>query len=680
ALAMLDHPNIARVLDAGAATGTGPYFVMELVKGVPITRYCDEKGLRTRQRLELFVQVCQAVQHAHQKGIIHRDIKPSNVLVSVHDGAPLVKIIDFGVAKAIGPRLTEQTIHTQEGQAIGTPEYMSPEQIGPGDLDIDTRSDIYALGMLLYELLTGLLPFDRTKLRRARWAEIERTILEVDAPRPSQRLGTLVRHEAGDGRLKDIARARGTDGRALVRELRGDVDWIVMKALEKDRARRYETASALALDVARHLRDETVLARPPSTGYRLTKFARRHRLGVTAGTVVAGAILVGLGLSMAGFRQAVTEREEAEAARDESEAVTDFLSDMIQESSPWHQGQDITVRQVMDQAAPKLEEQFAEQPAVRGRLHHVIGETYMTLGMNAESEQHLQAALEAYRVSVGEEHAHFANATGALGLTYYASGRLVDAERWLLRAIELQEALHEPGHPSAMLSKNNLSMVYTDQRRYEEAEALIREVLEHRRSVLPPEDRSMLSTVHNLGHILQSQKKFEEAQPLLEEVVAIRRRVLREGHPDLLVSLSVLATIYQAQNKLPEATELFEESLAGLRRELGNDHMHTMMGMNNLALVYALQERYADAGPLYAEVVENLRRIVPPGFYGLGIALNGRAACLLDAERYREAEAALLEAHPILEAALGPQNNHTRKSAALLCELYEAWERPEAAA
>jgi serine/threonine protein kinase len=287
ALALMDHPNIARVLDAGTTESGRPFFVMELVKGTPITRFCDDRRLTPRQRLELFVPVCQAIQHAHQKGIIHRDIKPSNVLITLYDDHPVPKVIDFGVAKATGAQLTDESILTGFGAVVGTPEYMSPEQAGFNNLDIDTRSDVYALGVLLYELLTGTTPVDRRSLGQAALLEVLRIVRDVEPPRPSARLSTLET-------LPNVAASRGVEPARLAGLLRGELDWIVMKALDKDRVRRYDTANGLARDIQLYLADEVIEARPPSAGYRLRKFMRRHRGHAVAASLVLLPLVAGV--------------------------------------------------------------------------------------------------------------------------------------------------------------------------------------------------------------------------------------------------------------------------------------------------------------------------------------------------------------------------------------------------
>src|SRR4051812_43525907 len=313
ALAMMDHPNIARVLDAGTTEAGRPYFVMELVRGMPITEYCDKARLSPRQRLELFVDVCQAVQHAHQKGIIHRDLKPSNVMVTTNDGRPIVKVIDFGVAKAVGQQLTERTVYTALTQLVGTPLYMSPEQAELTSNDVDTRSDVYSLGVLLYELLTGQTPFDKERMKTAGFDEMRRIIREEEPPRPSHRISTLNAQASST-----ISQQRGLDERHLGRVLRGELDWIVMKALEKDRSRRYESASSLAADIQRYLSDEPVLACPPTAMYRFQKFARKHKASLTTAAAIALCLI--LGTTVSAWQAVRATTAEAQANSNEAQA------------------------------------------------------------------------------------------------------------------------------------------------------------------------------------------------------------------------------------------------------------------------------------------------------------------------------------------------------------------------
>lgn len=443
ALALMDHPNIAKVLDAGATESGRPYFVMELVKGEPITQFSDTHMLTIPRRLDLFQQVCNAVQHAHTKGVIHRDIKPSNVLVAMQDGKPLARVIDFGIAKATDHRLTERTVFTEHRQLIGTPEYMSPEQ-AEGSLDIDTRTDVYSLGVLLYELLTGSTPFDPRRLRSAAYAELQRIIREVDPPKPSTRLS-----QAGET-LPDVASRRSVQPERLGTLLRGELDWIVMKALEKERGRRYETASGLATDLRKYLAGEPVSAAPPSVGYQVRKFVRRNRAGVVAASLVLAALVLGivgtsiglvksrssLARAQAAEAIAVERFNEAEKARLSAErynkianSVTEFFTIDVLSLDLATPGQpDLTVRQVLDRVPEKIQQHFSSEPAVEGTIRERVGQLYLNMGEPQRAVEFLEPAAKLLEQGLGPESPATLRAQQRLGELLLDLGRYDRAE------------------------------------------------------------------------------------------------------------------------------------------------------------------------------------------------------------------------------------------------------------
>src|SRR4051812_11565604 len=381
ALAMMDHPNIARVLDAGTTEAGRPYFVMELVRGMPITEYCDKARLSPRQRLELFVDVCQAVQHAHQKGIIHRDLKPSNVMVTTNDGRPVVKVIDFGVAKAVGQQLTERTVYTALTQLVGTPLYMSPEQAELTSNDVDTRSDVYSLGVLVYELLTGQTPFDKETLAKAGLDEMRRIIREDEPLRPSRRFTTL-----GAAAISTASQHRGLDERRLSKILCGELDWIVMKALEKDRSRRYESASALATDIQRFLADEPVLACPPTTMYRFQKFARKHKPVLATGIAIALCLI--LGTTVSAWQAARATQAESQASANEAQAKEAAAAEAQQRNRAEANEQKANTER--DEA----QRQRDEVKALNDKLKRTLYAAHMNLAQHAWDENVTSRALE----------------------------------------------------------------------------------------------------------------------------------------------------------------------------------------------------------------------------------------------------------------------------------------------
>jgi serine/threonine protein kinase/tetratricopeptide (TPR) repeat protein len=599
-LAIMDHPAIAKVFDAGATPDGQPYFVMEYVPGATITDYCDQKRLKIHERLELFIKVCEGVQHAHQKAIIHRDLKPANILVVEVDSKPMPRIIDFGLAKAVTPQVAGATVFTQVGGFLGTPGYMSPEQASP-DIDIDTRIDVYSLGVVLYVLLTGSLPFDPKQWQKQPLHEVLRQLREDDPPRPSTKLVMEKKSSTA------IAEARGVGPKQLVSLLHGDLDWITMKALDRDRARRYGTPNELAEDIGRHLNSQLVVACPASTGYRLQKYIRRHRVGVA---VAAGAVLLLAGFAVVqGVQLRRITRE-----RDRANRVTDFMTGMFNLSDPSEaRGNTITAREILDKAAKDIDTGLARDPELQAQMMHVMGTVYQSLGLYPQEQSLLERAIGIRRRVLGAKHADTLMSMNALGNALAHEGHFAEAEKLERETLESQSRVLGPEHPNRLLTMNNLAYVLSDEGRYAEAERLYRETLDIRRRVLGLEHPDTLRSMMNLAANLRDEGHYAEAEKLERETLEIQNRVLGPEHPNTLATMNNLGNVLILQSHdSSEAEKLFRQTLEIQRRVLGPEHPLTLTTMNNLGNALMSQGHDSEAEKLFRQTLEIQRRVLGP--------------------------------------------------------------------
>jgi serine/threonine protein kinase/tetratricopeptide (TPR) repeat protein len=692
ALAMMDHTNIAKVLDAGATETGRPYFVMELVGGTKITDYCDQNQLTTRQRLDLFIQVCRAIQHAHQKGVIHRDIKPSNVLVATQDGAPVPKVIDFGIAKATQGRLTDQTVFTAFEQFLGTPAYMSPEQTQLGSLDVDTRSDIYSLGVLLYELLTGKTPFDSKELLAAGLDAMRRTIQEKEPPTPSTRL-----------KQELAARSAGSDKSALLTPHSTpdkDLDWIVMKCLEKDRARRYETANGLAADIERHLKNEPVVASPPSGFYRFQKLVHRNRVIATSTVVVALVLILGV---VASTWQAVRateaereqrrlreqaqtaqanetrEREKAQTEASRSQQVAAFLQKILKSAGPSiAAGRDTEIlREVLDNAAARIAIELTNQPAVEAELRNTIGFAYRELGEDEKSEIMYRRCLELSRRIGGDELAladilhKLADLLRSRGNFTGADYMYIEAEEMEREALAIYTRVHGREHLSVGASLHYLADILLSQGKLNEAEDACRESLAINQRLCEPDHPNVGVCLGQRGIVLTKQGKLAEAEIVLQSAVAILRKALvrpqgswsgLNPHVELANGLVVTGKLFIREGRLDEAEMIYRESLAVRTKVQGNYHRDVVGSTIGLANLLAAQGRLNEAESLLRECVAALKGRFTDNHRLVYLALEGLGRLLQQYGKLAEAEVVWSEALAIEKKLFGEEHPLVAKS------------------
>ncbi|MBC8106391.1 MAG: serine/threonine protein kinase [Anaerolineae bacterium] len=720
-LALMDHPGIAKVFDAGTTDTGRPYFVMEYVDGKAITHFCDDNRLSITDRLKLFTNVCDAIAHAHTKAIIHRDIKPSNVMAYAHDGTFTTKVIDFGVAKALtGDRLSEQTFQTVRGQAVGTYESMSPEQ-AEGSPDIDTRTDVYSLGVLLYELLTGAKPFDHGTFSKSADAEIKRIIREVEPPRPSTRLSGL-----GQDASK-FAERRQAKLDSLSRQLRSELEWIPLMAMRKDRARRYASALQLKEDVQNYLDGKPLNAGPERRSYRLKKYVTRHRRGLLT-TAAVVTLLIGtfayyvrsLRAEQVKTKLALVESEkQAKIARDSN----GFLAEIFATAQPNQSlGAQVTVVEAMKSAVTKLERKSKVEPLTEATVRYIVGTTLRSLGSYDEALPQLRRAAELDQKYRSASDPQISLTMIDLGLLFMHQGRVAEAEPLYREALRLRQStlpadspdvaqamshlatlLKDQGKfaeaepmlrqalairrkalpaddPDIATSLNSLALLLFTQGKLDEAEPLVRETLRMRQASLPPGHPNIAQSLNNLGTLLKDQKKFAEAEPLCREALKLRREALPAGHRDIGMAAHNLAGVLQPLGKLDEAESLYREAMSIRKAALPAGNPTITLSANQLAALLLTRGRFVDAGAIYHDAIENARKSTPRDDVALATALSGLGQALLASDKPSDAENYLREALELRRKKFGARAGPTTLSAGPLAAILDQTNRRAEAA
>jgi serine/threonine protein kinase/tetratricopeptide (TPR) repeat protein len=671
ALARMDHPNIAKVFDAGTTPHGRPFIVMEFVDGVPLTEHCRRRALGVRQRLQLFLAVCNAVQHAHNKGVIHRDLKPNNVLVAEVDGRAAPVVIDFGIAKAMAADADEAQ-RTLVGQRIGTPAYMSPEQ-ARGSLDVDTRSDVYSLGVLLYELLTGTTPFAGERSADTPIEEVLRRIHEVDPVRPSAR----------------FARDTTTDAAVAARQVRGELDWIVMRCLEKDRERRYGSVAVLADEIERHLHGEPVLAGPPSRYYRASKFVRRHRVALTAAGLVAISLVVGIAAAMvqAHRAQQQTAVAEAERARAETElarfqAIAAFFEHLMASLDPAiARGEDTTLLvRLLETAAKNVEQLMAGPPVVEAALRRSIGGAYFSLGQYEKALPQFTRALEIREQVLGPDHAETLESLHDQGGALLGVERMAEAVTFLRRSYEGRRTLLGDDSPDTLTSLSTYAVAVWKSGHLGEAESLLRHLVATCRAKDGADSPRSIRALNNLASVLQDREQFAEATTCFEQALAMQVRVHGPRHPDTLKALNNLATIYQDQQQLEKAVPLLQRALDAKRQVLPAGHPSLLVGINNLANAWGKTGNLEQAVGLYDEAIVMADQHLGQGHrYPLGFLL-AKGRLLVELQRPDAAVQALDELDRRAQQVEAPPTDLLLAAESERINAYLALHRPDDAA
>jgi tetratricopeptide (TPR) repeat protein len=658
ALARLQHPGIAQIYEAGSAdTGLGPqpYFAMELIQGLPLQDYAEAHQLSARGKLALMVKICESVHHAHKRGLIHRDLKPANILVD-ETGQP--KVLDFGIARLTledgGTEDAQRTRETGNGQIVGTLAYMSPEQVLGDPLELDTRSDVYSLGVILYELLSGCLPYE---VNHRQLAEAARTIRDEDPPP----LGSIARN------------------------FRGDIENLVKKALEKDKTRRYASAAGLGADIQRYLNDEPILARPPSTLYQMQKFARRHRALVAGVAAVFVVLVAGVAVSTAeairasqARQAALKERDRAVAAEDSAKAVNDFLqNDLLAQAAASGQARpgtkpdrDLKVRTALDRAAASIGEKFEKQPLVEASIRQTIGNTYLDLGIYPEAQKQIERAVGLRRQLGGENDPGTLASLRSLAVLYRFQGKTEQAESLMVKVLNTRRRVLGDRDPGTLESENDLALLYEDREKYGQAEPLLIKALDGERRTLGERHPSTALTMNKLAELYRAEGKYAEAEPLATAALEIQRSALGAEHPNTLSSMNSLATLYEDEGKNAQAERIYVNVIDVQRRVLGPEHIETLQTMLNLADLYRVEGKYAEAESLGTKTLEIQRRVLGDGHVDTETSLNNLAALYEEQGKFAQAESIDLRLVETQRRVLGEDSPITARSLNNLAVLY----------